>query len=249
MTINNKNIFLAFHFYRRPECKEFWSSLKAGVALLKSKGYTVYSSMVLGDPYIAKVRNTLAYRFLKSECDTFVFLGDDLQYKPNDLLRLIETPGDVVAGVYRIKTTKVNYPVAINRDKGGFPVVRKDGCISAKWIQTGFLRINRCVFEAIMLHYPERTFYGVRDGKKINMHCDFFPQGTGILSHMWVGEDYGFCELWRGLGGKIWIIPDMDLAHYENRVGYFGNYHVHLMCQPGGKLCKRRNKCQQQQIQ
>lgn len=234
--IANKNIFLAFHFYRRPECKEFWSSLKAGVTLLKNKGYVIHAYSIMGDPYIAKVRSALANKFLKSNCDTFIFLADDLKYKPSDLLQLIETSGDVVAGAYRIKTTKVKYPVTINRDKDGFPIVREDGCISAKWVQTGFLRINRCVFEAIMLHYPERAFYGIKDGKKVNISCDFFPQGTGIISHKWIGEDYGFCELWRGIDGKIWIIPDMDLTHYSKDEGYVSNFHEYLMRLPGG--CK-----------
>lgn len=238
MTVDNKNIFLAFHFYRRPECKEFWTSLKAGVALLKEKGYVVYAHTVMGDPYIAKARNTLANKFLTSNCDKFIFLADDLQYAPEDLLRLVETRGDVVAGAYRVKTDKARYPVTFNPNSNGCPIVRDDGCISAKWVQTGFLRINRNVFDLIMLHYPERAFYGTKNGVKTKVYHDFFPQGIGILRHAWIGEDYGFCELWRGIDGQIWIVPDMDLTHYDGKIGYPGNYHTHLMCLPGGKLHK-----------
>ena len=205
---------------------------------MKERGYVVYAHTVMGDPYIAKARNTLANKFLKSNCNIFIFLADDLQYEPEDLLRLVEAPGEVVAGAYRIKTSKARYPVTINSNDNGLPIIRSDGCVSAKWVQTGFLRINRNVFERIVLHYPERVYYGIENNARTNMSYDFFPQGTGILHHAWIGEDYGFCELWHGLGGKIWIIPDMNLTHYEKETGYPGNYHIHLMCLPGGKLYK-----------
>lgn len=232
----NKNIFFALHLYRIPDCIPFINSLNAAGRLLKERGYTPNKGAVFGDPYIQKARNTLVKQFLASSNDTFFFIADDIEFQPKDVLKVIKTPGDVVAGVYRTKQNEPHYPVGIIGGIDGVPLTRSDGCIRATRVQTGFLKINRCVFERIILNYPGLAYYGVRDGKPVNIAHDFFPQG--VYKHTWIGEDYAFCDLWTGIGGEIWIVPDMDLTHYEGKIGYRGNYHTHLMCRPGGKLNK-----------
>jgi len=234
--INKHGIFFGLHLYRRPEEPVFYSSMKAGVKLLKQHGYTCCCDVAYQDPYIQKARNKLVQQFLKSNCDTFIFVADDVEYSPEDMLRLIETPGDVVAGVYSKHTTPAEYPVRIDIDNTGHALMREDGCISAKLIQTGFLKIKRVVFEKIILHYPELAFYGIKDGKRIHVRHDFFPQG--VNRHRWYGEDYAFCNLWTGIDGKIWIIPDITLIHYKNGKGYPGNFYKYLRRLPGGNLCK-----------
>lgn len=232
--MDDKRVFVALHLYREPEEPVFYSCMKTAAKLLKQHGYTLEFDIVWGDPYIQKARNKLVHNFLKSNSNIFIFIADDIEYTPNELLLLIETPGDVVCGAYSQHVKPVNYPVKIYTDDTGYPVTRGDGCISAKRIQTGFLRINRVVFERIILHHPELSYYGTEDGKQVNVHCDFFPQG--VHHHRWIGEDYAFCDLWTGLGGKIWIIPDLNLTHWKRGEGYAGNYHEYLMRLPGG--CK-----------
>lgn len=231
MTLN-KNIFFAFHLYRRPECIAFWSSFRAAATLLKQHGYIPYFGVAWQDPYIQKARNDLASQFLKSKCDTLVFVADDIEYKAEDLLKLIETPGDVVAGAYRLKSDEEEYPVRIHVGPHRVALTREDGCILASRVQTGFLRINRVVFERLIEGYPELGYWGLKNGEKTNIAHDFFPQG--VRNHRWIGEDYAFCDLWTGLGEKIWLIPDIDLTHYEGEIGYPGNFHEYLKKRPGG---------------
>jgi hypothetical protein len=228
----NKNVFFALHLYRLPECTQFIESLNAAGRLLKKHGYTPNKGAVFCDPYIQKARNRLAKQFLESDNDIFIFIADDLEFKAEDVLKLIETPGDVVAGAYRTKQEKPQYPVGIETDINGRPITREDGCISARRVQTGFLKINRTVFEQIVIRYPGLAYYGIKNGKKVNIAHDFFPQG--VHKHVWLGEDYAFCELWTGIGGKIWVVPDLDLTHYEGEKGYRGNYHEYLKKLPGG---------------
>lgn len=228
----NKNVFFALHLYRRPECQEFWSSLRGAAALLKQHGYAPYFGVAWQDPYIQKARNDLVMQFLRSDCDIFIFVADDLKYKPKDLLRLVETSGDVVAGAYRLKSDQIQFPVRINVGEHMIALTREDGCISATRVQTGFLRISKIVFEKIIKAYPDLSYYGLKDGEKIDIAHDFFPQG--VHNHRWTGEDYAFCDLWTDIGGEIWLIPDLDLTHYEGEIKYEGNYHEYLKRRPGG---------------
>ena len=228
----NKNVFLALHLYRRPECQFFWSSMKAAAALLRKHGYTPYFGIAFGDPYIQKARNKLVKQFLASNCDTLFFVADDLRYTAKDMLRVIETPGRVVVGAYSKHVEPANYPVKIYVDSNKRAVTRRDGCVSAMLVQTGFMRIDRIVFEKIAKAHPELEYYGIKNGKKVGAAHDFFPQG--VHNHTWLGEDYAFCKLWLGLGGKIWIVPDLNLTHYLKGKGYPGNFHNYLKQLPGG---------------
>ena len=42
---------------------------------------------------------------------------------------------------------------------------------------------------------------------------DFFKAGVNPVSKKYESEDYGFCQLWRSLGGNITILPDITLSH------------------------------------
>ena len=230
--VGMNKVFFGLHLYRMPSCTQFLDSLNATGRLLKSKGYEANKGAVFCDPYIQKARNNLVHQFLETDNDIFFFIADDVAFKPEDALRIIEVPGDIVVGVYRTKEKRENYPVDIVRDLKGFPVTREDGCIAARRVQTGFMRVHRRVFENIILKYPGLSYYGIKDNEKIDVRHDFFPQG--VHKHVWLGEDYAFCELWRGIEGQIWIVPDIDLTHYEGDKGYKGNYHKYLKSLPGG---------------
>jgi hypothetical protein len=226
-----RSVFFALHLYRKPECAAFYSSLRNAVTLLKEHNIIPYYGVAYGDPYIQKARNILVSKFLSFDCDSFFFVADDLEYSAEDALRVIEAEGDVVAGAYPLKSDDLDFPVVVNRGPHGSPLVRDDGCISAKWVQTGFTRIHRNVFERIILEYPGLAYYGIKDGKRINVKHDFFPQG--VKGHIWVGEDYAFCDLWRGIGGEIWIMPDITLTHYDGEIPHTGNYHEYLISLKG----------------
>lgn len=237
-TVNKHGIFFGLHLYRRPEEPVFYSCLEEAAKLLRKRGYKLDYGMTWGDPYIQKSRDELVAKFLKSDCNTFFFIADDLEYTAKDMLRVIETPGEFVVGAYSMHVKPANYPVLIHVDSDKRAITRKDGCISMKFAQTGFMRVNRIVFEKIANAHPELECYGMKNGKKTASTYDFFPQG--VYDHLWIGEDYAFCKLWTDLGKKIWLVPDLNLTHYLKGKGYPGNFHEYLMRLPGG--CKENDK-------
>jgi hypothetical protein len=165
---------------------------------------------------------------LDAKADIIVFLDYDLGFGPRDLLKVIETKGDVVGGTYRAKVDEVHYMGTIETNADFTPVVRRsDGAIKAKLLPAGFLKITKEAVDAFMLAYPELCY-----GPEYHKSVDLFNHG--VFERIWWGEDYSFCRRWRDKCGDIWLVPDLTLNHHKDDKVYEGNFHQFLMRQPGG---------------
>jgi hypothetical protein len=218
-----RRIFLGTMSYLGFKCPSFNRSFLDGVKELRAQGYSVDGAAITGCSFVQAARNMVVHEFLAGTSDVVVFLDDDMSWKAKDLVRLVETPGKIVGGAYRLKKDEVEYAVETKAGKHGIPLTRPDGCILAWAVATGFMKIERCVFEKIQVKYPHLQY-----GKEM---FDFFPQG--VYDHIWVGEDYAFCRLWANMGGDIWTIPDIDFIHHGRKKDYSGNYHEYLKGLPG----------------
>ena len=81
---------------------------------------------------------------------------------------------------------------------------------------TGFMLIKTDVFRKIIEKRPDLKYINDVDGY-MSAHqdnfYDFFQVGVNPSSKKYESEDYGFCQLWRSLGGKIHVVPDIKLVH------------------------------------
>lgn len=211
------------------------SALEASIPLIKEAGWDEGSVFEVGNPYISCARAEMLRKALDARADVIVFLDYDLSWSPGDLLRLIETPGDVVAGTYRFKTEKEEYMGKHFCDAAGKPVVRSDGCIHMSCVPAGFLKITPNAVDVFMTKYPNLVY-----GKKWHPYVDLFNHGA--FGGLWFGEDYAFCRNWNDAGGKIWLIPDLDITHHSPDFAFHGNYHKYLMRLPGGALDPAKDK-------
>jgi hypothetical protein len=100
-------------------------------------------------------------------------------------------------------------------------------------IGTGFMMIKRHVFEKLKEAYPKLQFKPDFIGQ-----ADFNPQRyihvffdtiidthdsyTGGGSDRYLSEDYMFCQIWRKIGGKIYLCPWMRTQHIGT-YGFKGN--------------------------
>lgn len=182
----------------------------------------------VGCPYVSGARATMLRKALDVKADVIVFIDHDLSWKPQDLLTLIETEGDVIAGTYRFKKDEEHYMGVIQDDPVTFlPVVRQDGCIKATRVPAGFLKITKEAVDKFMTAYPDLMY-----GPKHNPSVDLFNHGAH--KGQWWGEDYAFSRNWIDAGGEIYIVPDLDLNHHTSEQEYAGNFHKFLLRQPGG---------------
>lgn len=181
----------------------------------------------VGNPYISAARATMLRKAMDGQADVVVFIDYDLSWDADDLVKLIETPGDVVAGTYRFKKDEEEYMGGWFTDQTERPVLRDDGCIKANRVPAGFLKITKEAVDMFMRAYPE-LIYGSRYAAAV----DLFNHGA--IDGVWYGEDYAFSKRWTEKCGDIWLVPDLNITHHSPDKAFAGNLHEFLMRQPGG---------------
>lgn len=213
--------------YTRPT-DQFLDSMEKTVPILDEMGVDHSIVFEVGCPYISGARATMLTKALEKNADVIVFLDDDVSWRPEDMVKLLTTEGDVVCGTYRFKVDDNEmYMGCIETDPvWNKPMGRKDGCLSATRVPAGFLKVTRQAVDLFRNAYPELA---ISDGVGV----DLFNHGA--IKGTWFGEDYAFSKRWKELGGEIWLIPDMEIGHH-GRTGnnYPGNFHKFMLRQPGG---------------
>lgn len=202
-------------------------AMERSIRLVRTAGWRDGAVYEIGNPYISAARSILIRKALNAGADVIVCIDHDVSWAPDDLRRLIETEGDVVAGTYRFKDKEERYMGAILAGEDGKPVHRPDGCIRADRIPAGFLKLTRGAIEKFARAHPELLY-----GPVLNPCVDIFNHG--VIDRVWYGEDYAFSKRWRDMGEDIWIIPDLRIDHHSADEVFPGNFHEFLLRQPGG---------------
>jgi len=202
------------------------AAIEGSCALLTDAGLDHYMVSEVGCPYISGARATMLRKALDVKADVIVFIDHDLSWSPGDLLKLIQTEGEVVAGLYRFKKDGEHYMGVVDDDDGQVKV-RADGCIKATRVPAGFLKVTRAAVNRFMKAYPHLMY-----GEASSPSVDLFNHGAH--KGAWWGEDYAFSRNWIDCGGEIWVVPDVDLTHHSADKAYSGNFHRFLLQQPGG---------------
>lgn len=202
-------------------------SLAASVPAIEAAGWDHALVAEIGCPYISGARATMLRKALDAQADVIVFIDHDLSWLPADMLKLIETAGDVVAGTYRFKKEEEHYMGVIDDNPDGTPKVRADGCIKATRVPAGFLKVTKEAVDRFMRAYPALVY-----GQAYAPSVDLFNHGAH--KGAWWGEDYAFSRNWIDGGGDIWIVPDLNLCHHSAEKAYEGNFHRFMLRQPGG---------------
>ena len=150
-------VVLCIPTVRRPY-QQCLDSVAASVPVLDDAGIDHGMVNEVGNPYISAARATMLRKALDAKADVIVFIDHDLSWRPADLLKLIQTDGDVVGGTYRFKADEVSYMGTIHSHPDGTPVVRADGAIQARLLPAGFLKVTTKAVDKFMTAYPELCY-------------------------------------------------------------------------------------------
>jgi hypothetical protein len=185
------------------------SLINSMVEAANASNWAIQPNFQSGCSLINYTRALMGRDFMASACDVMFFIDSDLQWDPKAFARILDSPYDVIGGVYPRRTPgKKKFPSrGLFNGKGYF--------LGTKGLQSGFLKITRKAMEKMIEAYPEQE--AVHEGKPIYMLWDPL-----VVEKEPLGEDFAFCERWVRIGGEILIDPDIDFGHFGTFV-YEGN--------------------------
>lgn len=175
----------------------------------------------IGNALIADSRSITTTKFFEeSDCDQLIFVDNDVSWEAGALLRLIDAPEDVVAGIYPRRKDPIEYAVHY-LEKEELWANPETGLLEVKAVPTGFLKISRNCVAKMIEAFPESHRYETDSEKR------FYPFFDHIFvdDYKW-GEDYSFCIRWRKIGGQVWIDPEINMGHTGHKMfqGHLGNW-------------------------
>jgi hypothetical protein len=213
-------------------------SLMKLVLALKERNINVTLFNIGFDSLVCRARNAAVAYFMSQEDNThLLFLDADIEFKVEDILKLIEAKESVIGAAYSQKWLNLDKMKAVFKQESipenplqlctnhsvhiKEPVNQSQSKLEVSYLTTGCMLINRSAIETLIRCYPERKFTNDIDGYSTankDLFYNFFSVEINIETKRYESEDYCFCRLYTQKQGKVYVIPDIVLTHY----GWFG---------------------------
>tara|TARA_E500000331_G_scaffold236656_2_gene226964 strand:- start:2011 stop:2919 length:909 start_codon:yes stop_codon:yes gene_type:complete len=168
-----------------------------------------------------------------------LFIDSDIDFQSKTIFTMLEKDKDVIACPYpmksfdwdkvwrRLETKKDAITDVDSLTKAGytFPlkvedpnrIETKDGVVEITHAPTGCMLIKREVLEKMIKAYPELevfqpTYINGKEERKDNM-WNLFDTLHDPKTKRYFGEDFGFCQRWADIGGKVHIYVKDYITH------------------------------------
>lgn len=159
-------------------------------------------------------RNELFKIAYDMQFDSMVFIDDDEYWDPHALIKIVQSPKDVISlPVVNKSDTELVYNVFFD-DISKVEVDSSDGFIKVAKVGTGFLKISK---KAVIDLYESNIEIEFRQ-RKLKQICEY-----GLKSGAFVGEDIALSFKLTELGYDIWVDPSHTVSHIGNKI-YRGNF-------------------------
>jgi len=197
-----RKIMLATTAYDRPSAAHVFAIARSRQALHDAGIQTAYA-LLQGNCHVDDARNAIVRDFLASDCAELVFLDADVDWEPEQLVRLCGHDLDLVGGVYPYRREGGDtMPV---RMKPGARI-GPDGILEVEGLPTGFMRIRRRVLERVAQRSPKYW-------DKLDLTALVFDRPDPDEEGTRWGGDIAFCRKWAALGGRLYADAEMRLGH------------------------------------
>lgn len=191
-----------------------------------------------GNCHIDDSRNLLTRDFLEGSWGQLIFIDADVSWLPRDMQRLVEADADIVAGIYPKKTADgpIEFPV---QSLPGERWANEAGLVEVAAVPTGFLKIRRRVLET--LYEVVDKYRDEKDHERMAIPVIFERVLNGRVRR---GGDFEFCHKARAAGFKVFVDPEMQLAHQGAKIwaGTLGNHWRRDFIIPQGLAAIRENR-------
>lgn len=181
---------------------------------------------IVEDSLVDRGRDKAVAAMLDGDFTHLLFLDVDISFEPDDVMRLMAAQKPLVAGAYRQRNDSGRFAVSFLPGLGGkVPWDAEAQVMQVDAAGTGFMLIERGVFETMRSASPELAYQVENEDGSLSRLHGFFLQG--IVDGQRVTEDILFCRRWRALGGEVWVLPGVRLGHW-GRQQYQGMLLEHL---------------------
>lgn len=218
--MSSKSIMICTPCFGGQLTYQYVLSLSETIINFAQAGISYGMFLLANESLIQRARNKCAHAALQSSATHLLFIDADIGWKWSDLEKLIQAERPLIGGTYPVK----EYPLQLNyntlaRDRkrspedlksqvslaGGQPIME------VYHIPTGFMLIEIDLLRHLAPHM--RTYQTIdMFTKKPEIYQDFFPAGVTPDGNF-ASEDWGFCELVRAHGEKVWLHSEVILSH------------------------------------
>ena len=187
-------------------------------------------SFLFNESLITRARNYLVDEFLRSGYTHLLFIDSDIHYNPQDVLALLALDKDVIGGPYPKKSINWGNVAAAARSHPDMEPRELEQLVGeyvfnvVKGTSQFTVTEPLEVFEKMEVEYPsikykpdhvgQANFDGTRYiHAYFDTVIDTKDSITGGGSERYLSEDYMFCQMWRKMGGTIYLCPWMKTQH------------------------------------
>lgn len=201
-------------------------------------------SFLFNESLITRARNYLVDEFLRSDFTHLLFIDADIHYNAQDIVSMLALEKDVIGAPYPKKSinwNNIREAIRKNPDietseleklvgEYVFNVIHNTEYFSVTEplevmeLGTGYLLINRSVFDKMRDAYPQLQYKPDHVGQEhfdgsryIHAYFDTITDSIDSIigegSERYLSEDYAFCRLWRKIGGQIFMCPWIKTQH------------------------------------
>ena len=226
-------IFIATPCFGGLVSQHYMQSVIGLIQLASRANFDAALALLGHDSLITRSRNTLVSQFLNTPAAThLLFIDADISFEAEQVYEMLRFDQEFVAGIYPLKVIDWSAP-AIKRAATarepfqaapllyvgtlctGTSANAKARFATAIYCGGGFMLLKRQVIERMIAAYPEsryKSMHAYSNAKTEESYALFdcmIDKETGA----YVSEDFGFCQKWRDIGGKIWLDTEGKLTH------------------------------------
>ena len=212
------------------------------------KGIEVMFQLVKSS-LVTQGRNLCVDFFMTSGFSHLLFIDSDIDFNFTTIETMLNANKDVIACPYPMKSIdwdkifeekdKAENKDKLRRPGYTFPIKLENqneihsnkGIVEATHAPTGCMLIKRTVLEKMIKHYPELQIYqptniNGKEVKKPNFY-NFFDTIHDPETKRYFGEDFGFCQRWTDMGGKVYLYI-MDYITHVGEHQFCGRFFDNL---------------------
>lgn len=180
---------------------------------LESQGYSV--RRLFGFSQVDVARNRLASEAMAEGFEELMWIDSDIAFEPQSVQRLRSHGLPMVCGLYPKKAEK-EWSSRLLPGQKSITMGEGGGIVEILYAATGFLLVRRQVFQEVQRQQQLPSCFWRGGTPTIPYFLPMvIPSGAG---HVYLGEDFAFCERVRRSGIRIYADTSIRLQH----IGIYG---------------------------